>query len=1045
LGRVVRGVAMLVCVFLVPASAWAQASITGTVKDTSGAVLPGVTVEASSPALIEKVRSAVTDASGQYRIVDLQPGTYSVTFTLAGFSTFKRDGIALAGNFTATINAEMKVGQLQETVTVTGEAPIVDVQSVKRQTVVDGDTLNELPAARAYGTLFQLNPSVTTGAGASRDLQVAPSMFVFGGPGGRSNEGRLQLDGLEVGAALNGGGVSSFVADTGNSEEVAFTTSGGLGEAEVGGPTVNIVPKTGGNTFKGSVFAGGVTSGMVGDNLSSALVAKGLGKAGDIRKVWDYDFGIGGPIKKDRLWFFGAARDEGLWRNIPNMWANANAGDPTKWTYAPDYSRPAVQAGSWRVYNLRLTGQATPRNRLMVYWDEQKPCEGGALNTDSSACRASGNDFVLAGAAGASSGATGSTSAPEIAVYRGPDSNNNGGEYQRVQQASWTSPVNNKLLLEAGFGDYMSRWGGHVPPGNNTTDLVRVVEQCSPSCPNNEVDPTGKSLSIANLTYRSVNWRQSIMKQFNWHADASYVTGAHSFKFGYKGLFHWTNDQTPTNTNFLQYRLNNGVPNQLTETLIGTFTQKSRTRQDSFYAQDQWTRGTVTLQGALRFDYARSHYPEQTIGTSRFLTTPVDVPEAEGVTGFKDLSPRAGVAWDVRGNGKTAVKINFGKYLEAATNQNLYTAVNPISRAVTTVTRSWTDANGNYVPDCDLSDPLANSGADTCGIISDLAFGQIKAPTTTYDPALLGGWSVRPGDWEIGASVQQQILTRTSVELGYYRRWLTNFAVADNLITSASDYTPFSVTVPTDSRLPNSGATISGLYDVVPSQFGKTSNLVTFADGFGSSSKVYNGFLAQITSRPRAGFTVQAGVNFGKTHVDVCAVRDAVPEMVTAGFGATTSYADPSYVNSTNPWCDVTSGWEPRFTGLASYVIPKVDVSISGTYRNDTGQMLQANRLYTNAELASSLGRSIAGNRPFVSVNMIEPGTLYGERLNDVDMRFAKILRFGRTRTNVGLDIYNIFNANPILTYNRSYGQNWLQPQSILTARYMKISAQVDF
>src|ERR1700682_5681643 len=232
---VVLGLAVL------PASAFAQnanASISGTVKDASGAVLPGVTVEASSPVLIEKVRTSITDGSGQYRIVELLGGTYTLTFTLPGFSTVKREGIELTGSFAATINTEMKVGGVSETITVTGETPIVDVQSVRRQTTLSSETLTTIPLTRSWGATAVLIPGIIIQAGVSADIQVTPNMTVFGGAGGRSNEGRMQVDGLNTGAALNGGGVSTYVADIANASEVVTTTSGGLGEAEGGGPTV---------------------------------------------------------------------------------------------------------------------------------------------------------------------------------------------------------------------------------------------------------------------------------------------------------------------------------------------------------------------------------------------------------------------------------------------------------------------------------------------------------------------------------------------------------------------------------------------------------------------------------------------------------------------------------------------------------------------------------------------------------------------------------------------------------------------------------------
>src|ERR671913_1471857 len=271
--RVLLRTTLCLALLVAPSAAFAQAVIAGAVRDASGAVLPGVTVEASSPALIERVRTAVTDGTGQYRIIDLRPGVYAVTFSLTGFSTVKRDGVQLTGTFTATVDGELRVGTLEETITVTGESPIVDVQSIRRQTTVSGDVIASLPTARSYGALFQLVPAVS---GGSRDVQVLPGLVVFGGPGGRGEQRRLPGRGPRVGAPLSGGGVSGFAPDIGNAAEVTFTTSGGLGEAEVGGPTMNIVPKTGGNEVRGTVYFAGANSAMVGSNYTDELRAAGL-------------------------------------------------------------------------------------------------------------------------------------------------------------------------------------------------------------------------------------------------------------------------------------------------------------------------------------------------------------------------------------------------------------------------------------------------------------------------------------------------------------------------------------------------------------------------------------------------------------------------------------------------------------------------------------------------------------------------------------------------------------------------------------------------
>ncbi len=227
---------LLAAVVLFPALAHAQ-SLTGVVRDGSGGVLPGVTVEAASPALIEKVRTVVSDGSGQYRLENLPPGSYSVTYTLPGFSTVKRDVVEITTGVTVTLNTEMRVGGLQETITVTGETPVVDVQNSTRvQRVLDDEVVAALPASRGYGNLLATVSGIQ--ANGTANSGIAPDMIFFTSRGGRSNEGTVQIDGMNVGSAFNGGGVGGYGYDTQGAQEVQVTVAGGLGEADRGGPAV---------------------------------------------------------------------------------------------------------------------------------------------------------------------------------------------------------------------------------------------------------------------------------------------------------------------------------------------------------------------------------------------------------------------------------------------------------------------------------------------------------------------------------------------------------------------------------------------------------------------------------------------------------------------------------------------------------------------------------------------------------------------------------------------------------------------------------------
>jgi len=1011
---VVNTSALLVAVILsVPASAFAQAAIAGVVRDSSGAVLPGVSVDATSPALIEKIRTAVTDGTGQYRIEDLRPGTYSVTMSLQGFNAFRREGIELTGSFTATINAELKVGNLAETITVTGETPIVDVQSARRQLTLNNDVLKAIPTVRNYNAVVILVPGVVTNL---NDTVTGTTTTQFPIHGGRNNEGRLTIDGLNIGTPVGGNQPPGYVADVGNAQEVTFTTSGGLGEAETAGLVMNIVPKTGGNSVSGSIFFSGTGEKLQSDNFTQELRDAGLAAATPLTKVYDLNGAFGGPIKKDRVWYFVNARTQGSTRTIANVYYNLNAGDATKWMYAPDLSQPAYSDRTWENLSGRVTWQATPRNKIGGFWDEQAVCRK---------------------CTGMTPGITDPTRVSPEAIGVGPN------KPVHVPQVTWSSPATNRLLLDAGFGGAYYGYGHREREGNLTRDLIRVTEQCAVGCAANG--------GIPGLVYRSQDWIDAWQGSYPWRASASYVTGGHSLKIGYQGTL-MTDDQTWfTNNQGLAYRLNNGVPNQLTMA-ISPYQRNSRAAYNALFAQEQYTLRRLTLQGALRFDNAWSWFPAQQEGPTRFLPTAITFAETKGVDSYKDLTPRMGVAYDVFGNGKTAVKANLGKYLEGAGIQLNYANPNPTVRLPgagfpRTVTRTWTDANGNFTPDCDLLNPntqdLRGGGSDFCGVISDVKFGQ-NVFSNTFDPALLTGWGVRSSDWNLGVSVQQQLLPRASVEVAYSRRWYHGFTVNDNLAARAVDYTPFSVTAPLDSRLPGGGGyTVSGLYDVVPALSGQINNLVVDSGQYGNWYQYFNGLDVTLNVRTKGGLTFQGGTSTGQTVADNCDVRANLPEVsATIGAGLV-----GSTVSLTSPYCHVAYGVLTQLRGLATYTIPKIDLQVSGVLQSKPGALLAANYAVPSSVVAQSLGRPPSGNVTNVTVNLLAPGERYGDRLNQLDFRVAKILKFGGNRAMIGLDLYNVLNSSAVLTYNNAFipGGTWLQPNSILTPRLVRVSAELNF
>ncbi len=1019
--RVRRILFVLSWLVILPASSFAQATLAGVVKDASGAVLPGVTVEAASPALIEKTRSATTDGTGQYQIVDLRPGTYSVTFTLAGFAVVKREGVPVTGAGVLTINADLRIGNVSEVVNVVSETPIVDVQSVRREAVLDNRVINELPVARGYGSILAAIPTLQ-GSAPSSSSSVNPAFFtVHGGP---ANEGRVMLDGLPVGAAFNGGGVSGNAYDVSNAQEMQITLSGSLGEAEVGGPMLNIVPMTGGNLFKGTGFVTSAGSWAQGNNVDAALLAQGVTEAAGLIKLWDASVAVGGPLKRDKLWFFANYRDQGNHTDIPGLFANKFAGDPTHWDYASDPNVKARTATSKTIVSTRFTAQVTPRNKVGFYYDYQWDCDQGGMN-QTDGCRPRGSDWVPGSVFG-------SGFSPEAV-------SNYWDAREIISQATWSSPVTNKLLLEAGYATFVSHWGWMKQPGA-ITNLVQVT-----------------ALAPEFKVFRGVdNMIDNSQNPNTWRASATYVTGAHNIKVGYQGAYHV--EQTTDLSNDAGYVITDlsvFAPGLASATIrVAPWQQSNRTEYHAFYAQDQWTLGRATVQGALRYDRAWSWFPAEHNGAPQagvWNKAPITFAESKGVTGYNDITPRFGLAYDLFGSGRTSLKVNAGKYLQSANNQENYTVSNPAldgrngrrgPNFQTQASRTYIDFNGNHVPDCVLNNPAANGEC----ILSDLGNFASTTTLTQVNPAVLSGWGVRPFDWQFGVSVQQQVAPRTSLEVGYARRWFSNFFVNDNINLSASDFSLASVTAPTNPKLPNGGGYTMQYY--VPKPGVNTTNIqnkYSFASDYGDWTNYWQGVDIILNSRPRAGLVLQIGSSTGRAITDNCAVVAKVPELLN---GALTN-PSPFTANTYQPAdsCHKVEAWQTQVRGFASYTMPKVDVLVSGIFRfqpNSSfgfGATPEGNSTGLSGIYATTVNGSAA------QVNLLQPGQVYADRINQVDMRFGKILNFGSKRASIAIDVLNLFNSNTGTAFQQNYGDGsaFLNPTAILNPRFVRLNLTVDF
>jgi hypothetical protein len=1033
--RMFQRLLVLGCVLFTPAAVFAQASIAGTARDTSGAVLPGVTVEASSPVLIERTRSVSTDGTGQYKIIDLRPGTYAVTFTLQGFNTVKRENVELTGTNTVTVNADLAVGSVAETVTVSGESPTVDIQNTVRNTVVTDQVVAALPSGRSQYAVAVLVPGATLtsfNGGNQQDVGGTGNMniTIFSVHGSRPLDGRLMINGLSARNLLSSGWASNFVPDMGTAAEVAMETSSGAADAIGSGFTINVIPKEGGNSLKGSIFATGANSSFQSNNYTDELKAAGLASPNQLVRIYDINPAVGGPILKNRVWFFASMRWQESTFNYAGAFVNKNLGDPTKWNYEPDLSQPGQDIKKMTpTGSARITVQASPRNKFAFSIDPQS------------------RYWQTASA----------NQAPEI--YSSWSF-----QHETFTTVTYSSPVTNKLLVDARFGHHAEGFVDDCAPtvnpacaGKGSTDR-KLVDAIVVTDLNTGLQYHGNGYCCSGFAIYGTQDAPHIMQA---QGSLSYVTGAHAMKFGWMNDFGTSTSCQYDNTGAMSFSFGTpvvGVPHvdsagrslvpvSIEQHALPYCATTHLTAEMGIYAQDKWTFGRATINGGLRFDYFKNRFPDQHLGPTVWTPTRDFTIPAQDYNDMKDITPRVGFVYDLTGNGKTAIKAAWGKYVtggDAAQG-------NPINNLAIRSSRSWTPSlpfgNPNYyTPQCNLASPLANGD---CGALDNQLFGQLT-PSQAIDPAVHTGWGNRFWSQEFSAGVQREILPRISVDFGYFRRWYGNFQVVDNRAVTAADFTQYSITVPTDSRLSNSGQTLSGLYEVNPSKAGLVDNYTTFSDNYGNMMEHWNGFDFTVNARPRNGFTIQGGISTGRRSSDVCDIQAQLPETQLV-FGI---FAVP------RGYCHVDEAFLTQGKVLATYLVPKIDVQFGVTFQSAPGPPLAAN-FFVLPSQAGLPSFSAAGVRLIDLIPITQPqgfttatapniagSTQYVERANQLDLRFSKLFKFGgRYRTSINFDLNNALNSSAVLAVNNSYGSGatWQAPLNIIDARLMRFSFQLDF
>lgn len=981
---------VLVCfaAVLFPATARAQASISGTVTDASGGVLPGVTIEVASPALIEKVRTAATDGSGAYRITALRPGTYSVTFTMQGFNTVKREGIILQGTFDAPVNAELKVGSLEETVTVSGAAPIVDVQNNITQTVLTKEQIMALPGGRTVQGRAALIPGVVIPGGNTGVVAH----------GSDSQDSHTMVDGFKSGMHLVGRGTGRLgvgsVTQTQEAqiEELVYSTDSQGAEYALSGVRMNMIPKEGSNRVAFEAVSYGRHKRFESNNLGD-LQAIGFRF---VPQQFSFDFNpvIGGPIKENKLWYFGSVSgNKSNSQVLDSFFKPDHPSTPERCRNRPANDLcPADTGGvlNWS-QTVRITHQVSQKHKLRYSFD----------NTRFLGIRGNYN--------------TGGVITSPEASWRLP-------LYPAwLAQVKYTAPITNKILLEGGFSYERGDFRVLFQPENAVTDIAKI--------------DIGRGIleENHNLNYSNTEKKKSV------RFSLSYITGSHSLKTGFEDRWATALQSNPYNADILRRRTVNGVPLDVLVTNGPSRNLMEINFDGGGYIQDQWRIKRLTINLGARFDHFRAGIPAQNNPASLF--TPevrMDGP-IENTPNWLDWATRTGFAWDIFGNGKTAVKAFAGKFV-AGHALSRTSQFNPIFSQ--NDNRTWTDLNGDGTVISLVNGQAVPQYAEIGRPAND-RFGTI-AGIDRMDPDLK-----RDKNWTYEVTADHELFPRVRVGGGYYRRRYFDLAFTDNLVTSpvatagmpGSDWTPFTYVGPADSRLPNGGREAITLYNLDPAKVGQRQGMLTNSGEF----RTYNGFevSANITL-PRQAFAMTSFTT-NKTRTDSCTNAQENPN-------------DLRFCNQETPFRHIFK--------ISAGVPLKYNIMISGNFQiydaPGAGLVVVAPYFAANLPVTAALaGRpsitggsgqfnSAASNPAFIQVNLLEPNRIYQQYFKVFDMRFSKVMNIGTYRLTALAEFENIGNIRSINQVNQAYsvannGATWLRPTSIQGGRNARFGIQFRF
>ena len=1065
--------AALACLTLLPAAALAQSSITGEVSDNTGGVLPGVTVEVSSPALIEGSRVAVSDGTGRYTVIDLRPGTYSVTMSLPGFSTFVQEGLELQANFTLTVNGALSVGALEETVTVSGEAPIVDVQSAARTEVLQRDTIDALPTPRntqSIGYLAQgVRLTIPDVGGAQMMEQVQMVSH-----GANSDHSVMQVDGMMVNAELGDGRIMNY-NNQALSQEMAVSTSGSPAEVSAGGLRLNMIPKDGGNNFSGSNYVGFTDGGWQAKNLTPTLNQLGLESTQGVSNIHDVNPAVGGPILRDKLWYFTSVRgisvDE-LWPNafVPTFRQGASQEEIEEYFRTFDRDHPAVESREDAIVEqyvrsalFRVTSQVSQRNKVSAYLDRIFKFKAREFYGNTEPIRASSHRD------------------PEFGNYH-------------TAQAKWTSTISSRALLEVGYSQVYERLrlgyqpntpiaeGGagrqlaHPKPDDLRTCIL------TPCYHPLSYDQTGGWFDDVRfydrgtgLTTHAYTYDILVTPADRRYPNASfsYVTGSHNFKVGMQ--WSMSNGGVGFDGNgSLLARFNEGAPEQVSVYNLPAYYNTYVRADRGIYAQDTWTIDRLTINAGVRFEQFQSgndtYRAGAGIGGGRFIGGRLF--NAQDQTPFwNDIAPRFSVVYDLFGDARTALKFSVNRFMKPWTN-GFARRYHPIS--LQSDTRDWFD--------CALHPDIHTGGAARCATAADLAavgmpdytgtngdfiaqdheIGTVGTNAVVFTSGELAQVGQRPDpdlqreyNIEWSGSIQHEIAPRVSLTAAYYRRVFYDIEHAENRALRGCDVSTAQVGVPCGDWIPfnvtfdDPGGRLGylggigqapTLADTSFMAFNQDPATRTLKDIVHVNSDVnrnyYNGLELSLQARLPNGGTLFGGWTMHQHVQDTCGLTQN-PNGV--------SQADMIDRNRTTlrggRFCDQSAIGIPfrnDFKLFGAYPLP-ADFEFSGSIQAYSGNEREMRWTITDAYYP---GGNLTDNQ---GVQMFAPGTHYFGYWTQVDFAIRRLFRVGNWEYSAQLDIYNALNASAIIDEADSYGSGYATPTRLLQGRLARLAFQVKW